>query len=161
VNTITVGVGEVQVCRYPNTVLVTHALGSSIAVLVHDPVLRVSGLLNYMLPSSSNASDRFKDRPAMFANTGVPLLFRQMYALACKKSDLVVKVVGGANIHDEEAGSDIGQRNYMMLRKMLWKDGVPIRAEAVGGNVWRTTRLFVDTGQAFVRLSGSLREEEL
>jgi chemotaxis protein CheD len=160
-NSITVGVGDIQVCRYSNTVLVTYALGSSIAVLVHDPVLRVGGMLNYMLPSSSNASDRFQDRPAMFADTGVPLLFRQMYALSCKKSDLIVKVVGGANIHDEEGTFDIGRRNYVMLRKMLWKDGMPIRAEAIGGNAWRTTRLFVDTGQALVRLSGSLREEEL
>lgn len=160
-NTITVGVGEIEVCRHPNSVLVTYALGSNTAVLVHDPVLRVGGLLNYMLPSSSNASDRFKDRPAMFADTGVPLLFRKMYALSCKKSDLIVKVVGGASM-DEDGGSfNMGKRNHVALRKMLWKDGVPIRAEAIGGSVWRTTRLFVDTGLTLVRLSGSLREEAL
>ena len=48
-----VGIGDCKVSNDPEDVLVTHALGSCIAVLIHDPVARVAGLLHYMLPESS------------------------------------------------------------------------------------------------------------
>lgn len=69
----------------------------------------------------------------MFADTGVPLLFQSVYALGCKKANLVIKVVGGATMHDTNGVFDIGRRNYNMLRKLFWKNSVLIEAEDVGG----------------------------
>ena len=160
-NTITVRMGELEVSNDPTSMLVTHALGSCIAVLVHDPVRHVGGMIHYMLPLSSLAPEKSEARPAMFADTGVPLLFHRMYALACQKSDLVVRVVGGASIRDDSATFEIGRKNYVMLRKMFWKVGVPIHAEAVGGTVARTARLFVAGGRATVVASDSRQEVEL
>jgi chemotaxis protein CheD len=161
VNTITIGIGDLQVSNDPNGVLVTYALGSCIAVLVHDPVRRIAGMIHYMLPSSSITPEKSRSRPGMFADTGIPLLFQRMYSYSCTKSDLVVKVVGGATIHDDKGTFNIGKRNYQMLRKMFWKVGVPIRAEAVGGCVSRTARLFVADGRAVIRPSDSFREVDL
>ena len=48
-----VGVGDCCVSGDPDAVLVTYALGSCIAVVIHDPVSKVGGLLHYMLPESS------------------------------------------------------------------------------------------------------------
>src|ERR1700731_1162142 len=42
-----VGIGDCKVSNEPEDVLVTHALGSCIAVMIHDPVARVAGLLHY------------------------------------------------------------------------------------------------------------------
>jgi chemotaxis protein CheD len=78
-NTITVGMGDLQVTTDPDSVLVTQALGSCIAVLVHDPVRQVGGMIHYMLPLSSITPEKGIERPAMFADTGVPLLFHRMY----------------------------------------------------------------------------------
>jgi chemotaxis protein CheD len=161
VNTITIGIGELQVSDDPKSVLVTYALGSCIAVLVHDPVRRIAGMIHYMLPSSSITPEKSQTRPGMFADTGVPLLFQRMYSYSCVKSDLVVKVVGGATIHDDKGTFQIGKRNYQMVRKMFWKVGVAIRAEAVGGSVSRTARLYVGDGRAVIRPSDSFSEVEL
>jgi chemotaxis protein CheD len=160
-NTITVGMGDLQVTTNPDAVLVTHALGSCIAVLVHDPVRQVGGMIHYMLPLSSITPEKAVERPAMFGDTGIPLLFHKMYACACKKSDLVVRVVGGASIHDEMGTFEIGKRNYVVLRKLFWKSGVAIAAEAVGGDVSRTVRLFVSDGRTTVRESDHADELEL
>ena len=157
-NTITVGMGDLQVTTDPDSVLVTHALGSCIAVLVHDPVRQVGGMIHYMLPLSSITPEKGIERPAMFADTGVPLLFHRMYDCSCRKSDLVVRVVGGASIHDEMGTFEIGKRNYVVLRKLFWKSGVAISAEAVGGGVARTVRLFVGDGRTTVR-EGNRAEE--
>lgn len=160
-NTITVGVGDLQVSRDPDSVLVTYGLGSCIAVLVHDPLRRVAGMVHYMLPLSSLTPEKSKTRPAMFGDTGVPLLFKKMAELCSNKADLVVKVVGGASIQDSNGTFEIGKRNYVILRKMLWSAGVAIRAESVGGNVARTARLFVGDGRATVRASDHFKELDL
>ena len=147
---IAVGMGELEVSADPETVLVTYALGSCVAVIVHDPVRLVGGMIHYMLPLSSITPEKARERPAMFADTGVPLLFQRMYSLSCKKSDLIVKVVGGASINDDNGTFDIGRRNYVVLRKMFWKVGVIVSAEDVGGHVSRTTRLFIANGRTVV-----------
>ena len=103
-----------------------------------------------MLPNSNTAPDRAQERPAMFADTGVPVLFESMYARGCHKGSLVVKVIGGAKLYDDNGTFDIGKRNYTILRKMFWKNGVIIAAEDVGGSRSRTVRLFVDTGRVTI-----------
>ena len=90
----------------------------------------------------------------MFADTGIPLLFRQSYQYGATKKNLVVKVVGGAQILDENGLFNIGKRNYLALRKIFWKNNVLIKAEHVGGNVNRTVRLDMKTGQVFLKVSG-------
>ena len=160
-NTITVGMADLRVTNDPESMLVTYALGSCIAVLVHDPIRRVGGMIHYMLPLSSAVPEKSFDKPAMFADTGVPLLFERMYALSCRKADLVVRVAGGAAIRDDNGVFEIGKRNYVVLRKLLWKSGVAIAAEAVGGAVSRTVKLFVGSGRTTMRTSISREEVEL
>jgi len=160
-NAITVGVGDLQVSRDPQSVLVTYGLGSCIAVLVHDPIRRVAGMVHYMLPLASLTPDKSRERPAMFGDTGVPLLFKRMAELAANKADLVVKVVGGASIQDQNHTFEIGKRNYVILRKLLWSAGLAIRAESVGGHVARTARLFVGNGRTTVRASDAFKEIDL
>ena len=160
-NAITVGVGDLQVSRDPNSVLVTYGLGSCIAVLAHDPIRRIAGMVHYMLPLASLTPEKSRERPAMFGDTGVPLLFKRMAELSSNKADLVVKVVGGASIQDQNHTFEIGKRNYVILRKLLWSAGLAIRAESVGGNVARTARLFVGDGRATVRASDHFKEIDL
>ncbi len=158
---LTVGMADLRVSDDPAATLVTYALGSCIAVVVYDPARAAGGMIHYMLPHSSLTPEKALAKPAMFADTGVPLLFEQMYALSCKKSQLIVKVVGGANIHDENGTFDIGKRNYVMLRKMFWKVGIAVAAEDVGGSASRTTRLCLATGVTTVRRSDQTTEVEL
>ncbi|HEV8547925.1 MAG TPA: chemotaxis protein CheD [Polyangiaceae bacterium] len=158
---VTVGVGDLRVSNDPGSVLVTYGLGSCIAVLVFDPVRHVAGMVHYMLPLSAITPEKAKERPAMFGDTGVPLLFRRMTELGSRQSDWIVKVVGGASIHDDNKTFEIGKRNYVVLRKLLWSAGLAISAEAVGGTISRTTRLGVRDGRVTVRGSDHFSEVEL
>jgi chemotaxis protein CheD len=131
--------------------LITYALGSCIAVILHDPVRRAGGMIHYMLPMSSTNPEKAKTKPAMFADTGVPLLFHSMYELGCQKSDLVVKVAGGGQLYDDHGTFEIGKRNLTVLRRMLWKTNVLISTEDVGGAKSRTVSLDVGTGRCVVK----------
>jgi chemotaxis protein CheD len=156
---ITVGISEMQVSARPDDFLVSYALGSCIAVIAHDPVLKVGGLIHFMLPVSSASPEKAKENPMMFADTGVPLLFHELYDKGCQKKDLVVKVAGGGKLYDDHGTFNIGQRNYTMVRKMFWQRGVVIRAEDVGGSVPRTVRLSIGTGA--VQISSQGKEKSL
>ena len=151
---LVVGVGDGQVTSNPKDTLVTYALGSCIAVMIHDPVAHVGGLLHFMLPESSLDPVKAKENPHMFADTGIPLLFRTAYGLGADKKRLKVGVFGGAQVMDDNSLFNIGKRNHAALRKIFWKAGVFIHKEAVGGTTARTVRLDVSTGQMWLRGAG-------
>ena len=60
---------------------------------------------------------------------------------------------------DEGGIFNIGKRNYLSTRKILWKAGVLIQAEAVGGTLSRTVRLEVGTGRFLLRSPGEGEQE--
>ncbi len=157
---ITVGVGDCRVCREPDSVLVTYALGSCLAVMVHDPQSSVAGLLHFMLPESQIDPEKATRQPFMFADTGIPLLFRKAYELGADKRRMVVVVAGGSQMMDPEGAFNIGKRNYLAMRKIFWKAGVLVQAEEVGGSVSRTVRIEVGSGKMFLRQGGE-KEQEL
>ncbi|HTT61086.1 MAG TPA: chemotaxis protein CheD [Bryobacteraceae bacterium] len=156
---VVVGMADCQVSKARDSVLVTYALGSCIAVAIHDPVAGVGGLLHYMLPEASISPAKAGENPYMFADTGIPLLFRRAYEYGAEKRRLVVRVAGGAQVMDQEGIFNIGKRNYLALRKIFWKAGVLVQGEDVGGNLSRTVRLEVGSGRFWLRGSGSPEQE--
>ena len=150
----TVGISEMMVSNRSGDILVTYSLGSCLGITVYDPVAHVGGMIHCMLPLSRIDIQKAQKSPAMFVDTGVPALFEEAYRLGAQKSRMIVKVAGGAQILDEKGAFNIGQRNYAVLRKILWKNNVLIAAEDVGGSVPRTMYLEIDTGRVIIRSRG-------
>ena len=150
-SSLVVGIGDCLVSDDPESVLVTYALGSCIAVVIFDSVTNVGGLLHYMLPESSLDENKARQRPYMFADTGIPLLFQSAYRLGAVKSRLDVAVMGGAQVMDTSETFNIGKRNHLALRKIFWKAGVLVRHEDVGGTLSRTVRLEIASGRVVLR----------
>ncbi len=148
-----------QVSKDPRITIVTYALGSCIGITIYDPLAKVGGLLHYMLPESSTNPEKASKNPFMFADTGVPLLFQEAYRLGGEKTRMRVRVIGGAQLLDDSGYFNIGKRNYMTLRKILWVNNVLIQGEEVGGQVNRTVRLEIDSGRVWVKTSGDGEKE--
>jgi chemotaxis protein CheD len=139
----------------PAVTLITHSLGSCIGLAVYDPLVKVGGMLHYMLPESDLDLQKAKDKPLMFADTGIPLLFKACYKLGAEKKRMVAKVAGGSQIMDPSGTFNIGKRNYAALRKIFWRNSVMIDAEDIGGTSNRTMRLNIATGELSLKVSGS------
>ncbi len=152
--TVVVGVADMKVSNQANHLLVTHALGSCIGVAVYDPQARVGGLLHYMLPDSSLDPARAAENPFMFADTGIPRLFRECYALGAQKHRLAVKVAGGGQVLGGEEHFQIGRRNYAALRRIFLRNNVLVDNEEVGGAKARTMFLDLATGRVWVKVIG-------
>jgi chemotaxis protein CheD len=130
--------------------LVTYSLGSCIAVVACDPVAGVGGLLHFMLPESVLDEDKAVRRPCMIA-----LMLRELERLGAGRRRLIVKLAGGAQVLDQANFFIIGQRNYTAARRFLWKEGLLIEAEDVGGTDVRTVELDVATGRVAVKTAGN------
>jgi chemotaxis protein CheD len=159
VSSVIVGISDCKVTRDAEAVLVTYALGSCIAVAMHDPVTKVSGLLHYMLPESAIDAKKAELNPFMFADTGIPGLMDALQAAGGDGKRMVVRLTGGAQVLDSQGVFQIGKRNYLAARRILWKAGILVAAEAVGGDVSRTTRLEVGSGRLWVREGGGIERE--
>jgi chemotaxis protein CheD len=151
---ITVGIADMKVSDDPRVTLVTHSLGSCIGLAVYDPVAKVGGMLHYMLPESELDIDKARKNPCMFADTGIPILFKSCYELGAVKRRMVVKVAGGSQIMDSSGVFNIGKRNYAALRKIFWRNKVIIDGEDIGGMVNRTMRLSIASGELSLKVSG-------
>ena len=156
---VVVGVADCRISADPESVLITYALGSCIAVLIHDPVSNVGGLLHFMLPESAIDREKAKQNPYMFADTGIPLLFRSAYREGADKRRLMVYAVGGAQVMDPANVFNIGKRNHLAMRKILWKAGLLVHGEEVGGTASRTVRLEVAGGRVLLRGAGEDERE--
>jgi chemotaxis protein CheD len=154
-----VGIAAMEVCKDIQTGLITYSLGSCIGVAIYDPVAKVGGLLHYMLPESKIDPHKAQKNPYMFADTGIPLLFREAFRYGASKGRIIVKVAGGSQILDDTGFFNIGKRNYMALRKILWKNNILIKAEDIGGQVSRTLRLELATGKVWLKYSGEVERE--
>jgi chemotaxis protein CheD len=160
VKTQTIGVADFHVSRQPDVSLVTYALGSCIGLMVYDPVVRVGGMLHYMLPDSTLDLEKAAKTPAMFADVGIPLLFRSCYELGAEKKRMTVYAAGGAQVMGTGDLFEIGKRNQLALKKILWKAGVLLRGCELGGTLSRTIRLDLNSGRILMRTGGS-RDEVL
>lgn len=156
---LVIGIGECRVSGETADELVTYALGSCIGVAVHDPVAKVGGLLHFLLPNSSLDRAKAQANPFLFADSGIPLLFHQVYAQGARKERLVTRVVGGSQMSITGGIWNVGEKNAVAARHILARAGVRIESEAVGGKAARTVRLNVKTGElSITEVSGNSKK---
>ena len=86
------------VSNNPQITLSTYALGSCVAVVAYDPGTKAGGLLHLMLPDSTISPGKAQSQPAMFADTGLPLLFRSLAGLRADFATTRIFLTGGANV---------------------------------------------------------------
>ena len=151
-----VGVGDLFISAERGDEIITFALGSCLGISIYDPVNCVGGLLHVMLPSSTIDPAKGSENPCMFVDTGLPRLFNDCYKAGAVKDRLVVKVAGGACVNGDSDNDyfQIGKRNFVILRQLLWKNGVLIKSHDVGGSCSRTMSLDIATGRVQVRSNG-------
>jgi chemotaxis protein CheD len=153
---IILGIGDFGASNTPGSLVKTFALGSCVAVVLLDPKNRAVGMVHIALPDSSINEAKGRERPGYFADLGLPLLLQEMirYGSAARGRGLTVKLVGGASIMDNNDTFNIGKRNVLAIKKILWSFGMGAVAEDVGGNHSRTVSVSVNTGKVLVSCPG-------
>jgi len=120
-------------------------------VIMYDAATGVGGLLHVMLPNSELDAGKAAAKPCMFADSGLRELFAAIKKVGGDYKRTNIWLAGGAQVLSTADTMNIGKRNYQAVRKMLWREGLLVRAEEVGGSHCRTVKLDVATGQAWIR----------
>ncbi len=154
-----VDIAGAKVSNDPTDVLATYSLGSCIGVCLYDPATHIGGMLHYQLPDSKEDSQRAEEMPLMFADTGVKLLVDRMVSMGASKKRMQVKIAGGAATEHAPQGFNIGKRNQLAIKKVLWQNGMLIDAADVGGSSPRNIYMNIADGSVTVRCIG--REKQL
>lgn len=151
------GVGDHRAANTPGEILKTFALGSCVALIVHDPKTGVVGMAHIALPDSKINPERSRERPAYFADTGLPALTRSLSlkGLPALTKKTIVKMVGGATVVAGMTNAfNVGGRNIVALRRLLWDLRLAPAAEDVGGSISRTVWVEAGTGRVTVTSPG-------
>jgi chemotaxis protein CheD len=151
---LTVDISDMKVSTSASDVLVTYSLGSCIGLSLYDPVVGVGGLIHCMLPLSKIDPVKAKAKPHMFVDTGVTAMLKALFELGATRENLIAKVAGAGSPLGKEEVFRIGQRNYTILRKVLWKNNILIDKEDIGGPVARSVYLYMETGLTTVKRGG-------
>ena len=145
---IIVGIGELAVADRPGDVIVTYALGSCVAVCLFDRTAHVAAMLHFLLPESGINSRRAIEQPAAFGDTGIPMLLQAASQRGLRKNRATVRLVGGAEVANNPGGPlATGHRNVLAARSVLWRHGLFIESQDVGGVSARTVHLAVADGR--------------
>lgn len=153
---IVLGVGDYAASSSPGECLKTYALGSCVAVIFLDADNRSIGMAHIALPESFVNPDRALQYPAYFADTGIPILLKEMrrlgYSGAGRK--MKVKLAGGSRMLDDEKLFNIGERNLSAIRQLLSEQGLLVAAQDVGGKISRNVTVETDTGHVIIHSRG-------
>jgi chemotaxis protein CheD len=152
-NMINVGMAELAISQEPSDILTVLGLGSCIALCAYDPATRTAGLAHMVLPRCHIESDEMGLR-VKYIETGVPWLLHKMFKLGVQKSNLILKITGGArmlNIPGNNNFLDIGQKNIVQVKQVLAREGLRTCAEDLGGGLGRSVRFYVETGKIQVK----------
>jgi chemotaxis protein CheD len=86
---------------YPSTLfaskepcMVKTILGSCVAIVLYDPILKVGGINHYMLPNW-NGNDLASPK---YGNIAIEKLIERMFHLGCKKENIQAKIFGGGDL---------------------------------------------------------------
>lgn len=147
----TIGISMMAVSRDPREVIVTYSLGSCVGLTLYDPVALVGGMIHCLLPLSRIDQKRAEENPCMFTDTGIPALIRAVLDQGASKARLIAKVAGAAAPLDSCGAFQIGERNFTVLHKVLWKNGILITGQETGGTEPRTMSLYMASGVTTVK----------
>lgn len=148
---IEVNLADYKTDKAPN-VLITHGLGSCIAVALYDNIAKIGGLSHIMLPDSSRSKS--SNEPMKFADKSLPAMVDELIKKGAEKRRLVAKVAGGAQMFQLNKLSNsvpISEQNIKSVIQNLKDLEIPLVASELGGNCGRTVELFLNTGIFRVR----------
>ena len=147
---IDVGIGDFAVSSDAADTIKTYALGSCVAVVAYDKARKVAGLIHIALPESSVNPGKGAAKPGYFADTGLPLFLDELKKKGASRQTTSFRIAGGSTMMDAQKTFDIGRRNVIAVKRYLWKNGLGVVREDVGGEISRTVSVEVKSGEMLI-----------
>jgi len=155
--------GEFAIVSDSENVAFKTLLGSCVAIMFYDQVLKIKAMNHFLLPSTNSSNEDMK-----YGLYSVEAMLNEMYKMGCKKSNMVAKIAGGADIVGVGGinfGKSIGERNVEFAMDFCRLEGFRVISNHTRGTVGRIILLtnnfetFIKTVQNSVQTSEVIRNE--
>lgn len=116
-------------------VMIKTILGSCVAIVLFDPVARVSGMNHYLLPQVSGG-----EAPShRYGSVAIPALIQGLLERGAQKGRLKARIFGGGNVlGDVSVGIGVGIKNIALAESALAAEAIPVVEKNTGGNSGRS-----------------------
>lgn len=145
--------GELTVAERP--ALVCTVLGSCVALTLFSPRLRVGAICHAMLPSGECGG------PFKYVDSSVRHMLEQFERLRIKRSEIVVKLFGGADMFDAASPNrspTVGRQNIQFASETLRQEGLQLVGSDVGGRQGRKLLFYTHTGEVLLKRLAKQRQ---
>ncbi|MFA5993568.1 MAG: chemotaxis protein CheD [Parcubacteria group bacterium] len=159
---ISINAGELMVGGH-TYVLEAPGLGSCVAVCLYDAKRKNGGMAHIMLPADNLKTgiskmllirdEGCRNHPLRYADIAIDKMIEELKSLGSFPDDLVAKIFGGSEMFVTLVSGrlSMGRKNIESVREKLAELSIPIISEDVGGNVGRSVKFFVDSGDVEIR----------
>ncbi len=159
---VSINAGELAVGGH-DSVLEAPGLGSCVAVCLYDAKKKQGGLAHIMLPADNLKSrlntmltvryDADREHALRYADKAIDKLIERLKHLGSFPDDVVAKIFGGSEMFVTLVSGrlSMGRKNIESVREKLKESAIPIVSEDVGGNVGRSVKFFLESGDVEIR----------
>lgn len=150
---LTVDAGSFVLSNRPDEEIATAVpVGSGLLVCLTNDRESLAAVLHFAQPDSAKQPGEAAQQPARFADTGLALLFEATARLGVAASRCKVRLVGAATVPGQTGSDKVAKRNLLAARSVLWRRGVFLDGEDVGGTRARRATVTVENGKLIVEL---------
>lgn len=147
-----IGIGEMGHSNNVSESIVTHALGSCVAIVFYSSEFGIAAMSHAVLPTKNGGRDSSEKKPALYCDEAVERmvnLFVRGYK--CPMSSVKVTLIGGADSRRDTDHFKIGLRNLKAIKDKLLMMGIPYLAYDTGGHFSRTVEIKIKDGHIDIR----------
>ena len=158
--TIIVDTADAKFSDNPRDILEAPSLGSCISISIHDPDIKVGGVLIFILPESTEVHSVTSDEhPFMFADTAVVQFFQTAIEWGIQPERSKLALIGGGQVFGQEGEFNVGTRNGKAAVEAIAKLGLIPTHQSIGGTFNRSMQLHIRTGEISVSIAGEEIEQ--
>lgn len=148
---ISIGIGEYVITNAVNEVVITHALGSCVAVILHCPKSKYTAMAHVVLPKRESDYSVTIKKEAYYASDIVPKMINFFIDRPnCDRKSLKVMMVGGAEAKSNDL-FHIGQKNVDEVRQILNDHHLSFDDSEVLGRFSRSVQIDVGSGEVVIK----------
>jgi chemotaxis protein CheD len=161
--TETVSIGSLLVTKKRTSVVHVDNITTGVLTIVQEVEQNLVGIAYIALPDSSIDRREEIDKPAKYADTGIPCLLQQFQAEGGNLKHAQFHLVGGSQLFNFGGGGgnllNMPTRTISAIKTQLLQDGYQVHTRETGGNKSRSIKILIASTHIFVRHPG--QEEHL
>lgn len=139
--------------------VVSTVLGSCIAVTFFNPRTGIGSICHALLPTNPACHDVATFR---YVDSSVLHMVRRFDTMGIKRSEMEVKVLGGADVLEGLAGAavTVGRQNIEAAFRIIEREHLSVAVTDVGGNIGRKIYFCTHTGKVLLKRLKAIGEQD-